>query len=260
VIDGFFSRPPLWRALATRVAPDERRIDWALDRVELRTAAAVIVVHSHYDHAMDAPLVALRTGAVLVGSLSTANVARGLGFPEDRLRPVDGVPLDLGAFRVTGIRSRHFPHGIGMGEITAPLVPPARLNEYLEGGSYSVLIEHPAGTLLVQGSAGWEDGALAGRRADVVLLGVAGLGTREPEYTERYLAEVVDAVRPRLVVPIHWDDFSRPLTEPLVPLPRFFDDVGLTMRRLSDSLASRGVRMALLPTFEPVSLLPIRDE
>lgn len=260
VIDGFVSRPSLWRTLAARIAPDVRTIDWVLDRVALRAAAAVIVVHSHYDHAMDAPLVALRTGALLVGSPSTANIARGLGFPEDRLRPADGTSIALGAFRVTTIRSRHFPHGMGMGEISAPLVPPARVAAYREGGSYSVLIEHPAGTLLVQASAGCEEGTLTGRRADVVLLGIAGLATREPEYTERYLGEVVDAVRPRLVVPIHWDDFSRPLTEPLVPLPRLLDDVGLTMRRLADHLASRRVRMAVLPTFEPVVLLPVPDE
>lgn len=260
VTDGFVSRPSLWRTLATRIAPDERAIDDALDRAALREAAAVLVVHSHYDHAMDAPLVALRTGAVLVGSESTANVARGLGFPEARLRSADaGQPMTFGAFRVTCLRSRHFPHGMAMGEITAPLVPPARATEYLEGGSYSILIEHPAGTLLVHGSAGWVDGALAGRRADVVFLGIAGLATQDAGYTQRYFAEVVDAVGPRLVVPIHWDDFSRPLTEPLVALPRLLDDIDVTMRRLGEHVDPRGMRVALLPAFEPVTALPVPD-
>jgi hypothetical protein len=36
VIDGFISRPPLWRTLATRIAPDVRAIDWVLDRVALQ--------------------------------------------------------------------------------------------------------------------------------------------------------------------------------------------------------------------------------
>src|SRR4029077_14472754 len=111
-------------------------------------------------------------------------------------------PLRFGAFTVTPIRSRHFPHGRAMGEITAPLVPPARASAYLEGGSWSLVIRHPLGTALVQGSAGWGDGALAGQSADVAFLGIAGLGTKDDAYRESYFREVVDAVGATVVVPI----------------------------------------------------------
>jgi L-ascorbate metabolism protein UlaG (beta-lactamase superfamily) len=257
VTDGFVTRPSLWRTVVGRIAPDRAAIDLALRRVGLERAAAVFTVHSHYDHAMDAPLVAERTGAVLVGSESTANVARGLRFPEDRIRRiVPGEPMRFGAFEVVILESVHFPHGMAMGAITEPLVPPARATAYREGGSYSLLFRHPLGTLLVQGSAGWKEGALAGHRADVVLLGVAGLGTREPEYTAAYLREVVDAVGARLVIPIHWDDFSRPLSEPLVALPRVLDDVSVSLARITTHLAARGGRLAFLPPFERIRLLP----
>ncbi|HWP66881.1 MAG TPA: MBL fold metallo-hydrolase [Candidatus Limnocylindria bacterium] len=259
VTDGFVSRPGLLRTIAGRIAPDPATIDWALERAGLRRAAAVLTVHSHYDHAMDAPLVAERLGALLVGSESTANVARGVRFPEERIRIVTpGAPMPFGVFEVTLLESRHFPHGMAMGAITEPLVPPARATAYREGGSYSILVAHPLGTLLVQGSAGWKEGALAGRRAEVVFLGVGALGTKDDAYTERYLREVVDAVGARLVVPIHWDDFTRPLGEPLVPMPRLLDDAGLTMERLARHLTPRGVRIALPPAFEPVAVLPLR--
>ena len=222
-------------------------------------ADAVFVVHSHYDHAMDAPLVAQRTGAVLVGSESTANVARGVRFPEERVRLVrPGEPMRFGAFEVVCLESQHFPHGMAMGAITEPLVPPARATTYREGGSYSILVRHPLGTLLVQGSAGWKDGALAGEHADVVLLGVAGLATQDASYTEQYLREVADAAGATLVVPIHWDDFTRPLTEPLVPMPRMLDDLSVTLRRLITHFRGRGVRIGFLPAFDPVPLLPPR--
>ena len=48
--------------------------------------AAVIPLHAHYDHAMDAPEVARRTGALLLGSESSANVARGWGLPERQIQ------------------------------------------------------------------------------------------------------------------------------------------------------------------------------
>ena len=157
---------------------------------------------------------------------------------------------------MTAIPSQHFPHGMAMGEISAPLVPPARAIDYLEGGSFSLLFAHPAGTLLVQGSAGWREGALAGRHADVVLLGIGGLGTRDDAYREGYWREVVGAVGPRCVIPIHWDDFTLPLDETLAPSPRLLDDVASFARlpdrqdegrRAGDSGCSRcGSRCVLL--------------
>jgi len=259
VTDGFFTRPGLLRVIAGTIEPDAQAVDAALERAQLDRAAAIFAVHSHYDHAMDSPLVAARLGALLVGSDSTANIARGVRFPEERIRVVTpGEPMRFGAFEVTLLESRHFPHGVAMGTITAPLVPPARATAYREGGSYSILVAHPLGTLLIQASSGWKDGALAGRHADVAFIGVAGLSTKDASYTETYLREVVDAVGAKLVIPIHWDDFTRPLTEPLVAMPRLLDDLDVTMARLTSHLTPRGVRVAFLLPFAPVQILPLR--
>ena len=46
--------------------------------------AAIIPVHSHYDHAMDVGIVANRSSAVVLGSESTANIARGANLPVDQ--------------------------------------------------------------------------------------------------------------------------------------------------------------------------------
>jgi L-ascorbate metabolism protein UlaG (beta-lactamase superfamily) len=254
--DGFFSRPGALATFLGRIAPDADAIERALDRAGVRELAAVIPVHSHYDHAMDSPEVARRTGALLVGSESSANIARGAGLPEERIRvATPGEPMHFGSFEVTLIRSKHFPHGMAMGEITEPLVPPARAFEYREGGSFSVLVAHPAGTLLVQGSAGFEPGVLAGRRADVVLLGVGALGTRDEAYREAYWDEVVAPVAPRCVIPIHWDDLTRPLDAPLVLAPRLLDDFDATIAFLGRRAAAGNTALGLLPVWEPVTLL-----
>ena len=244
--DGFFTRPGALRTLAWRIAPDRDAIERGLARAGIGRLAAVVVVHSHYDHALDAPIVAERTGALLVGSSSTAQIGRGLGLDEARIRvPAPGEPLAFGRFRVTLIPSQHFPHGIAMGTIDAPLVPPARANDYKEGGSYSVLIEHERGRLLVQGSAGFVPGALRDVRADVVLLGIGGLGTRDAAYRDAYWRETVEAVGARRIVPIHFDDFTRPLEEPPVAAPNLLDDVAGTLRFLRERAGpGRDVRLA----------------
>lgn len=255
--DGFFSRPSLAKILFTRIRPDLERIEHHLARAGIDRLAAVIVLHSHYDHVVDAPEVARRTGAVLVGSESTANVGRGWGLPEDRMRVADGErSFRFGRFRVTLVPSRHLPHGMAMGEIETPLKPPARATAYREGGSYSVFIEHGDRSMLVQGSAGFVEGRLAGRQADVVFLGIGGLGTQEAAYRQAYWRQVVAPVDPERVIPIHWDDFTRPLSEPLVPFPRIADDFDTSMHFLIDRGEAEGVDVKLLPKGEPVDPFP----
>lgn len=230
LIDGFFSRPGKLAVARSPIAPDLDRIAAAIPLLRVPKLDAVIAVHSHYDHAMDSPNVAEKTGAVLVGSESTANIARGLHFPEDRLRVVTGVQsMTFGDLTVTLIPSKHFPHGQAMGDIPAPLVPPAKVTDYKEGGSFSVLVEREGRAILVQGSAGYVDGALAGRHADVVYLGVGLLGSKDEAYRDAYWRETVEAVGARRVVPVHWDDFTIGLDHPLVPLPYTLDNLDASM-------------------------------
>ena len=244
--DGFFSRPDKKTALLGTVAPDLDAISKSLARAGIARLAGVMVGHSHYDHSMDAPEVARRTGALVIGSESTANVARGWGLPADRIRVVSGgESLTLGRFRVTMILSRHVPTLMTGGTITEPLVPPARLHKYAEGGSYSILIEHGAQTLLVHGSAGYIEGALRGRRADVVFLGIGALGKKDDAYRQAYWREVVHTVGAKRVVPIHWDDFFVPLDQPMVPLPAPFDDMGSSMAFLIERGRQDGVDIKL---------------
>ena len=72
-------------------------------------------------------------------------------------------------------------------------------------------------------------------------------------YLPAYLAEVADAVGATRIVPVHWDDFTRPLDEPLRPMPvavrldTFFSD----MQRLRPDLAVQTLELN-----RPVALFP----
>jgi L-ascorbate metabolism protein UlaG (beta-lactamase superfamily) len=77
--DGYFSRPT--QNELRSITPDRAAISKALKRAGVTSLAAVIPVHSHFDHALDSPIVAMETGALLVGSSSTANIGRGQGVP-----------------------------------------------------------------------------------------------------------------------------------------------------------------------------------
>ena len=80
--DGWFSRPAPLRLVLGKIEPDVAAIQWGLAANDVDTLAAVVPLHSHYDHVMDAPEVARRTGAVLMGSDTTAYIGRGWGLAE----------------------------------------------------------------------------------------------------------------------------------------------------------------------------------
>ncbi|TFV48175.1 MBL fold metallo-hydrolase [Blastococcus sp. TF02A-35] len=249
--DGFFSRPSLLRVGLGRIAPDAGRIGAALGRLGLDDEAsrlrAVVPVHTHFDHALDSAVVARRTGADLLGGESAAHVGRGAGLPDERITVVaPGVPVRLGTFTLTFVESDHCPPDRYPGRITAPVVPPARAGAYRCGEAWSIHVAHAGGrTALVQGSAGFVPGALAGMRADVAYLGVGQLGVQDEGYIRDYWAETVEAVGARTVVLTHWDDFFRPLDRPLRALPYAGDDLDVTLRVLGELAAEQGVGLHL---------------
>ena len=104
-------------------------------------------MHSHFDHALDSAAVADLTGALLVGGESTANIGRGGDLPDDRIRVVaDGDEVQVGAFSLTFVASEHCPPDRFPGEITEPVVPPAKAAAYKCGEAWSILVEHAAAT------------------------------------------------------------------------------------------------------------------
>lgn len=246
--DGFFSRPSLLEVGLRPLSPAVPRIDGSLTRMGVDRLAAVLPVHTHYDHAMDTAVVAERTGAKVVGGTSAVQIGRGHGLPEDRLVAVTpGEPVSLGAFEITLIEAEHCPPDRFPGVITAPVVPPVRVSAYKCGEAWSTMVDHrPSGRrMLIVGSAGYVRGALAGQRADVVYLGVGQLGVQPQSYLVEYWTETVRAVGARRVVLIHWDDFFRPLHQPLRALPYAGDDLDVSMRALTRLAAEDGIPLHL---------------
>jgi L-ascorbate metabolism protein UlaG (beta-lactamase superfamily) len=220
LIDPYVSRFGIGKIVfSTPLEPDRVLIREWTEKLGGRKIAAVIVSHSHFDHAVDAPYFALEAGAPLIGTESTMNIGRGAGMPESRLIAVKpGRTMKFGDFTVKFIESVHGPAFLGRipypGTIDRPLVPPAAASEYRLGGVFALLIKHPSGTILHHGSAGFKPGMYDGTTADVILLGIAGRGD-----TDTYLENVVLKTHARLIAPVHLDNFSKPLAEGMSFLP-----------------------------------------
>ncbi|CAN3131077.1 MBL fold metallo-hydrolase [Mycobacterium sp. smrl_JER01] len=252
--DGFFTRPSLLTVATRPLTPSRTQIDAALYRLGVRGLDAVTPVHTHFDHAMDSAVVAGLTGARLIGGTSAAQIGRGHGL--QRVEVVDsGQTVTAGNYDITLIEGTHCPPDRFPGTITAPVIPPVRASAYRCGEAWTTLVHHrPTGaTLLVAGSAGFAPGALDGRRADVVYLGVGQLGLQPQSYLCDYWAHTVRAVGARQVILIHWDDFFRPLHKPLRALPFAADDLDFSMHVLSRLAAEDGVGLHLPTLWQPAA-------
>lgn len=216
LIDGFFSRPSIADIVFdVPVQSDAAQVNYVMDSYQMRRLAAIIPVHSHFDHALDIAAIANRSSASIIGSESSAQIARGAGVPEDQIL-VTGHDAEyrFGDFTIRLVLSNHAPVGWGgsvplPGEITMPLKLPAPISAWRAGASYSIVVAHPQGTTLVQGSAGFQPGALDQVKADVVMLGSWGLDKLGRDYTEQYWLAMVTSTGAKRVVPIHFEDYTR---------------------------------------------------
>ena len=250
--DGFVTRPSA-AALLTPLRPDRARIAEALACVGKGSMAAVFTGHSHYDHAMDAAVFAELTGAVLVGSASTWNIGWGAGLREHQLRVVrSGETATFGRFELTFVESRHSRGDLFPGVVDAPLVPPAPVTAWKTDTTWSVFVRHGQQTLLVHGSANYIPGALSGREADVVYLGVGGLRRASDEFMSAYWHEVVCRTRARRVILVHWDDFFRGLDRPLRPLRSPRDSFPNTLQRIRRLAEADNVEVVIPVAWQPI--------
>ena len=266
--DGWFTRIGPVALFAAKIEPDLDAITRGLARNAVESAAAVFPVHSHYDHAMDAPEVAKRTGALLLGSESTANIGRGWGLPESQIRVVrDREPIALGAFTLTPIESRHFEfpdpamraRALDDPTIGEPLVPPVGAFDYKVGKAYMLHVAHPRGSWLIVGSAGFIEGGLEGFAADTIFLGTGGLGSQTDSYRETYWRETVGRIGARRIIPIHWDSLTGPIEGPFTGPVRAAGFLSQGTHRSLDFLKAKQaadpqLRFMTLPRYDPVAL------
>lgn len=202
LIDPFLTRPPLHNILWGRPASDA-----GLLAARIPHADHILVTHAHYDHLMDVPEIARRTGATVLGSFNTYQLLPTLGLPVAQLRIIHaGDEISLPYVQVKVLAGRHpLIPGYTAGRLKRNLHPPLRLCDYRMDDCFSFLV-HAEGLKILVWSSISSQGACP---ADVLLLrAVAG---------QDWYRDMLEKVHPRLVIPTHWDDQFRSLEQPIRP-------------------------------------------
>jgi L-ascorbate metabolism protein UlaG (beta-lactamase superfamily) len=231
LIDPYFSRASLRRVISRRpVLPRDELVDR-----HVTAADAVLVGHTHFDHAVDIPRIAQRTGAKVFGSRSTASLMRLWGL-SDCMVEVDPFRVyEVGPFAITFVPSLHSKLVVGLyvpadGDVSCEHFDDLTAGEYRCGQVWGIRIEVAGTTFYHQGSANLIDDAIPTGGVDFFLAGISGRA-----FTDRYLARILSRLQPRVIVPHHWDDFLRPIDAPMAPsfnvaFARFPDEVAAVSR------------------------------
>lgn len=202
LVDPFLSRPHWRYLLGGRPPRDERHIQEHISHADY-----ILVTHAHYDHLMDVPDIAQRTGAMVFGSYNTHRLMEICGSPVTQLRMIHINDLiELPCMQISVLPAVHpwLPFYTA-GKLKSNLHPPLHLHDYRMDECFSFLLQVDGLRMLVWSSIS-SRGAVP---ADVLFLRAVA--------SERWYREMLTTVKPRVVIPTHWDDLFRPLDQPMRP-------------------------------------------
>jgi L-ascorbate metabolism protein UlaG (beta-lactamase superfamily) len=193
--------------------------DTATIDAHIQRADFVLITHTHYDHALDAPYIASKTGATIIGTESTYHFARAQGVPADKLIVVRGgedyafegfsvrvIPSLHGVLRRAPNRRPDPNASLSPAVFSRDAKPPFRMGDLLiEGGTLAYLIRLGGRQILAFGSMNYIEREIEGLRPDVALIGAMPERREIYQYTGRLLRALGN---PRMVLPTHWDRFN----------------------------------------------------
>jgi len=186
-------------------------IDPRVDR-----ATTVLVTHTHWDHFMDVPYIAKRTGARVFGTLTAYHLGLAYGVPSTQLSAVKGGEvLDFGdhSVEVVGsLHSRNPSYSVAFpGVRVSPPPQPATIADLPEGDTLGYLLRVDGGpSVYFTGASDVAERNLTGLAPDVAMVAMQN-ATTTGDYLPRLLAGLD---YPKVVVPVHYDNFETELRNP----------------------------------------------
>lgn len=204
LFDAAWTRPHFFHWLGiSDFKSDEEVVDEVLKGQNITKLSAVFVTHTHFDHCVDAPLVAKKTGSKLFVSKSMLRIARAYKDSAIRIKKLH--PFQMGKFKISMYRRVHADI-LGLFEFLPGTVPKDfdfGFYDYKVGESWIYLLEHPEGSILIDTSGDANLKWVAkDQQVDVIFQGVANR-----KDNDAILDGYVKALKPTKFIATHFDPF-----------------------------------------------------
>lgn len=211
-IDPMFTRAGVLNWLGiSKLRSDEELVKSVLKDNTITKVDALFISHSHYDHSIDAPMVAKHTGGTLYVDPNSERIARAYKEPKIKIQRFENLkPLQIGDFKITPILRDHSPiRTFDFHFLPGPVPEDFDFGfyDYHVGDTWLYYIEHPKGKIVIdQGSEPFIDRlkpfTLA---ADVLIQGVANRLN-----DEAIVKGYMEFLKPKVFMPLHFDNFIWP--------------------------------------------------
>ncbi|MGC9323479.1 MAG: MBL fold metallo-hydrolase [Desulfomonilia bacterium] len=248
LIDPYLTRPRKLEVLLRPLKPNERAIVDYCSNIS-GNVRALIIGHTHFDHALDAPVCARTLQCPVFGSRSLKTLCAFTG-DDSRVTVCTGREnIDLfDGSRLVMIPSNHGLVFFGRvpypGEIDPGSSVPLRAHQYRLGDMFMPLIELGGTTFIHAGSANFIESQIESVQCDILFMCVPGW-KKNPSYTK----EFVSHVRPSVIIPFHYDDFTTPLDRfsvlPCIDVKGFENSVRSTLPGVEILHVRPGIEMHL---------------
>jgi L-ascorbate metabolism protein UlaG (beta-lactamase superfamily) len=246
LIDPYFSRQSLFRTALKLEPVRETNVinQWIREHPKID---AVLVTHGHIDHLFDVPPIVRATGAKLIASATSVQLAQSAGVPPNQTRSTRAGAT----IRVRGAVIRVLPashdriFGVTPFKGHAKYLPPRKIDHWVLGDPLAFLIEIGGKRIFINsGGRGDRQLSLNAAPVDLAIVGVAS-----PDAVDAF-SPTVEQLKPRYILPSHQDDFFRPLRNGFVFLPL----TNFPAVRRAAALAAPHAQLILLDYFKPWTL------
>ncbi|MBM3707185.1 MAG: MBL fold metallo-hydrolase [Actinobacteria bacterium] len=204
IIDPYFTRVPFYKMWIGKVIPESKLISQHIKHCDF-----ILVTHSHIDHLMDVPDIVNNTECRVYGSNNTCSllhsckIAKGYVY---RIKVAD--ILNLGKFKIEVLFAKHRNVlGFSAGHLGYPLKPPFTARQYRMDNCFAFHISVNGISFMTD--PGINNFSKCFKKADVLFISAS--------YSMEYYKLLFDSIKPKILVPLHWDNFFLPLSVALRP-------------------------------------------
>jgi L-ascorbate metabolism protein UlaG (beta-lactamase superfamily) len=224
LLDAYYSRPQL--GAEGSLPQGLTHLERILAAASITEVDAIMVGHSHYDHAVDAGTAALATGAQVYGSPTTCRITAAQGLPADRCTVVrDGDAVEIGSATVSVHFVIHWSPETFAGQLGVldDVPDPETVSLAPNGGVLAYRFSFdPSNTasLLFQdtfGPVGGSDGSSRDYPAALAEIPQTDVWIGAPSFADTVdeVAPYVDTLSPRYLLPHHFDPLDAVIEEGL---------------------------------------------